>query len=380
MHDPGEAPMDALSALRERLAGVDGELVALLARRAELSARIADAKDAAGLPTRDFRQEREVLERARAAALDLGADPDLAEAAVLLLVRDSLTVQERARVAAAGGGDGRRALVIGGHGRMGLWFSRFLASQGFRVEVADPASPPAGSEWPHRARWEDGRVDHEVVVVAAPLAASARILRELAGRAPPGLVFDIGSLKTPLRGGLEELRAAGVRIASIHPMFGPDTRLLSGRHVIFADAGVPEATAAAGALFDATMATRVEMGLEEHDRLIAYVLGLSHALNVAFFTALAGSGEDAPRLAELSSTTFDAQLDVAALVACDNPALYFEIQHLNEFGMEPLDALADAVDRVREAVARGDGEAFRRLMEAGRSYLSARGSAPAASR
>jgi hypothetical protein len=45
--------------------------------------------------------------------------------------------------------------------------------------------------------------------------------------------------------------------------------------------------------------------------LIAYVLGLSHALNIAFFTALAGSGEAAPRLAQLSSTTYDAQVDVA---------------------------------------------------------------------
>ena len=41
------------------------------------------------------------------------------------------------------------------------------------------------------------------------------------------------------------------------------------------------------------------MGLDEHDRLIAYVLGLSHALNIAFFTALADSGEAAPRLAKL---------------------------------------------------------------------------------
>ena len=95
-------------------------------------------------------------------------------------------------------------------------------------------------------------------------------------------------------------------------MFGPDTELLSGRHVIFVDLGVPEATAAARALFEPTMATLVEMDLESHDRLIAYVLGLSHALNIAFFTALAESGEAAPQLATLSSTTFDAQLGVAA--------------------------------------------------------------------
>src|SRR5690606_2828127 len=121
--------------------------------------------------------------------------------------------------------------------------------------------------------------------------------------------------KTPLREGLMRCARAGLMVASIHPMFGPDTRLLSGRHVVFVDVGVPEATRRARALFAATMAEPIEMSLEEHDRVMAYVLGLSHALNLAFFTALAESGELVPRLQELSSTTFDAQLKVASLVA-----------------------------------------------------------------
>ena len=79
-------------------------------------------------------------------------------------------------------------------------------------------------------------------------------------------------------------------VVGLHPMFGPDTRLLSGRHLIICDAGSPEATAEAKALFSATMVEQLEMGLDDHDRLIAYVLGLSHALNIAFFTALARSG------------------------------------------------------------------------------------------
>ena len=57
------------------------------------------------------------------------------------------------------------------------------------------------------------------------------------------------------------------------------------------------------------------MDLESHDRLIAYVLGLSHALNIAFVTVLAESGEAAPALARLSSTTFDEQLAVARKVS-----------------------------------------------------------------
>ena len=74
-------------------------------------------------------------------------------------------------------------------------------------------------------------------------------------------------------------------------MFGPDTDMLSGRHVIFIDLGDAPAVADARKLFAHTMAEQVVTSLDEHDRLIAYVLGLSHALNIAFFTALAESGD-----------------------------------------------------------------------------------------
>jgi chorismate mutase/prephenate dehydrogenase len=202
------------------------------------------------------------------------------------------------------------------------------------------------------------------------------VLHELAARAPSGLVFDLGSLKSPLRSGLEALRAAGVRVSSVHPMFGPDTQLLSGRHVIFIDLGVAEPLAAARALFAPTMAEQTTMGLDEHDRVIAYVLGLSHALNIAFFTALADSGEGGGRLAQVSSTTFDAQFSVARQVAEESADLYFEIQHLNDFGSDSLDALARAVDTVREAVRKGDRDKFRSLMHRGRDYILDRRSTP----
>jgi chorismate mutase/prephenate dehydrogenase len=114
------------------------------------------------------------------------------------------------------------------------------------------------------------------------------------------------------------------------------------------------------------------MSLDEHDRLIAYVLGLSHALNIAFFTALAESGEAAPRLAKLSSTTFDAQLDVAARVAQESPELYFEIQSLNDYGAESLEALAQAIESLRRAVLSRDQLTFTGLMQRGREYLEGR--------
>jgi chorismate mutase / prephenate dehydrogenase len=99
---------------------------------------------------------------------------------------------------------------------------------------------------------------------------------------------------------------------------------------------------------------------------------LSHALNIAFFTALAGSGEAAPRLAQLSSTTYDAQVDVATKVAGESPELYFEIQHLNQYGRESLQALRAAVELIWQSVTTGDARQFAEMMQRGREYLAGR--------
>ncbi len=359
-----------LEPLRTELGDIDRQILSLVARRQALAQKIGQVKRDAGIPTRDYRQEKDVVERARAAAVEHGLSAQLGEELILTLIRGSLTIQEKDTVATRGEGTGRRVLVIGGAGHMGRWFVRYLGAQGFTVEIADPGEGPAGVV--NHRDWRAVALDHELIVIAAPMPATNQILLDMAKAPPKGIVFDVGSLKSPLRDGLHALHAAGGRVTSVHPMFGPDTELLSGRHVIFVDLGVPDATAAARALFEPTMATLVEMDLESHDRLIAYVLGLSHALNIAFFTALAESGEAAPRLATLSSTTFDAQLGVAAKVAAENPDLYFEIQTLNDYGTESLAALLYAVERLRSVVRAHDLDGFRGLMNRGRTYLEGR--------
>jgi chorismate mutase/prephenate dehydrogenase len=303
-------------------------------------------------------------------ASERGVSPELAEQLLRLLIRSSLTTQEHASVVARGAGSGRRALVIGGAGKMGHWFVGFLASQGFSVEVADPA--PVDAAAGRVADWHSTDLKHDFIVLATPLGATDAILKDLALRRPPGVIFDVGSLKSPLRAGLLALKSHGCKVTSVHPMFGPDTELLSGRHVVFVDLGNAAALAAARELFAPTMAEQVVMSLDDHDRLIAYVLGLSHALNIAFFTALAESGEAAPKLARMSSTTFDAQLEVASRVAQESPELYYEIQSLNDYGAESLEALSQAVERLRTAVLSQDHTTFVALMRRGRDYLEDR--------
>ena len=363
-----------LEELRRGLNDLDRKLLTMVAERQRVSREVARVKRETGYPTRDYQRERTVILGARSAAAELGVPPDLAENLMRMLIRSSLTTQEQISVAATGTGSGRRALVIGGSGKMGRWFVDFMASQGFVVDVSDTAGAPPG--FTSVADWHKSDLtQYDFIVVATPLGATGAILRELALQRPPGIIFDLGSLKSPLRSGLQALKAHGCQVTSIHPMFGPDTELLSGRHVVFVDLGCELALKKARELFAATMVIQVVTTLDEHDRLTAYILGLSHALNIAFFTVLANSGEAAPRLAQMSSTTFDAQLDVATRVAQESPELYYEIQSLNDYGAEPLAALAQAVERIRTAVLSRDHDGFVALMTRGREYLEDRRSA-----
>lgn len=357
-----------LKALRDRLDEVDVELIELATRRQQLVSDIGRLKKNHGRQLRDFTREREVLDGVRRAAESKGLDPGLAEDIFQRLITASLTRQEQERLRLTRHGGGRRALVIGGGGRMGRWLTAFLDGQGFDVLVADPAL--TADDASRFTRWQDAPADVALIVVAAPLRVSAEVLEELTQRRSDALVFDVGSLKSPLEPALRAAAQAGLRVCSVHPMFGPDTQLLSEKHVLVMDVGNREAVESARSLFADTLAEVVVIDLDEHDRLMAPVLGLSHALSIVFFTALADSGMPAERLARLSSTTFDEQLAIARNVAGENPDLYFEIQSLNRHGASTRDALQQAVQALIDAIENDDAEAFRQLMARGGEYLS----------
>lgn len=358
---------EELKILRDRLDGVDAELVRCVAERQHLVAQIGELKSARGHQTRDFKREKIVLEKARESALRNDVDPDLAAEILMTMIRFSLQKQEQARVRSDAKGSGKSALIIGGAGRMGGWFVEFFHSQGYSVAIADPAADQALET--SFMDLDEAGTDFDVIVVATTLALSAGVLEDLARRKPRGLVFDVGSLKSPLKGPLRALVEAGVEVTSVHPMFGPSTRLLAGRHVIFVDVGHAEAQAHARSLFGGTMASCIDMDIDQHDRMIAFVLGLSHALNIAFIDTLASSGIPAKDLITLSSSTFDAQLRIATDVVHENPHLYYEIQRLNAYGMAPLDGLQASIDALRNAVERGDADRFVSAMQKGRAYL-----------
>ena len=290
---PTLTPKELLE-LRNRLDDIDSNIVDLIAERQSVVETIGEHKLKTGLPLRHYEREREVIDRGVARAENLGLSGSVARDIMETLIHHSLGKQETHKLVRSGHGEGRHALVIGGLGRMGEWMARYLDMVGYRVEVADQVERE--TPFTRVDDWEAAVNDYDLIVVAVPLRPSNDILLKLAELKPECLVFDIGSLKSPMREGLDAMRESGCRVCSVHPMFGPNEIGLSGRHILFVDVGNQQAIVEARALFAHTAADCVELSLEEHDEVMAWVLGLSHLVNIAFAGALAQSGEKVPLL------------------------------------------------------------------------------------
>lgn len=360
---------DQLLEFRKRLDQIDDGIIDLIAERQAVVTTIGRHKLETGAPLRHYAREREVIDRGMSRAESKGLSGRVAREILETLIHHSLGNQETHQLTQSDHGQGQRALVIGGLGRMGEWMSRFLDMVGYRVDVADPAETETAF-----TRVDDwgGRInDYDVVVVAVTLRPSNAILHRLAELNPRGLVFDIGSLKSPMRSGLNALAARGCRVCSVHPMFGPDEIGLSGRHILFVDMGHPQALKDARALFAHTAADCVDLSLEEHDEVMAWVLGLSHLVNIAFASALAESGEAVPLLRQISSSTFNAQLKVAAQVVSENPHLYYEIQQGNNMTVDVVARFQQAMNELMRAVKQEDEPSWTRAMEIANSRIKA---------
>ena len=348
-----------LDQLREQIRKLDEEIVARAAERVELARRVGEIKRAQALPTVDFGQERLVLERARAAALERGLAPEIAEDMLAQLIRASVIAQDMDRLRHEAVGAGQKAVIVGGAGRMGRWLTKFLAAQGFDVGILDPAASEG-----ENSRSSEALFATDFVLCATPPAATAALYLEWAARPPRGLIVDIASIKTPLLSPIRALRAAGARVASIHPMFGPSIVLLREADVVICDTGDAGAAEEAERLFRSTTARIVRMPIEEHDRVMADVLSLAHATAIAFACALPDAAQP------VRSTTFQALEALAAAVVRESPEVYYEVQAENPHSAAALERMRAALERIGSAVRGRDAAAFGEILGEGRDRTS----------
>ena len=359
--------MTDIETLRNELSELDLKIIELVHRRQVLSEEIGAIKRDKGRPTRDYQREKLVIELAKSHAEKLNVDPLMVVDLMQLLIQSSLKTQESARVKEEGQGNGKKVLIIGGLGRMGSWFSEFMSMQGYDVHIADKNIDEEDES--HFSNWKDTDDNYDITLVATPLRESKEILEEILEHGREGILFDIASIKSPIKETLTKISEKGMRVTSIHPMFGPDTDLLTGNHIVFMNLDEQDSHLEIMKLFESTTAQLIEMSIDSHDYAISYVLGLSHIINIAFSKVLHDSGEKEEEFSQVSSTTFKDQIEVARRVSQENPNLYFEIQHLNDHSIKTIEELNRVIQEISDAITMGSEENFVKIMNSGKKYF-----------
>ena len=359
-----------LGALREEISRVDQALLELLRRRLELSAAVGRTKAAAGLPVVVRDVEDRILARARGQAEACGISEEALESIFRAILRGSVERQHRVGLDARSRRGGR-VLVIGGGGGMGSWCRRFLEGNGHAVEACDPVWRGLPAAEGRFAALDDlADLDrYDAIVVSVPLRTGPEVIAELTARRPRGLVLEIASIKSHLEPALREAAAVGLRVSSLHPMFGPGKPLYEPLTFVLAARRDPTEERGAIEPFLEHPYTRiVALPFEHHDRLMGWLLGLAHFTGLLFGRALASSGLDAGELRACASTTFLRQAATSRSVLSEDPDLYLDIQRLNPHRELVYQAARAALEELVALVEAEDHAGFRELMqEAGRA-------------
>lgn len=357
-----------LNQLRTEIGDIDRQLVELIAARQRLAAQVGQAKAAHGIPVKNPGVEASVLSSARERARGLGIDENLVVDVVGKLIEASCRLQQSQRRAC----EKWRIFVIGAAGGMGQWIARAVTFLGHDVSGYDLRPLPDDIA---PAEFEAGVATADFIILATPISLTPQVLGRIAALHPGGVVFDICSVKAPLRDAITAAREAGVAVSSLHPMLGPAAPHAPTPHspLVVCDTGDRHAADAVEKLFAPSGLRAVRVSLEEHDALMAVVLGLPHLVSLVFAGAIRDFGPSPEAIFSVGGTSFVAQAELAARVSRQCPDLYFEIQAENERTPSVFQRIGASLRSYHEAIETKDRLRFRQLMEQGRAMVSQNG-------
>lgn len=356
-----------LVALRDEIQAIDVELLETVARRLEVAREIGLVKEKDGLQVRDLAREKLVVAEYARNAISLGIEEDIASRLAGILVEGSVRVQKDSRSRNL---KGKTALIVGGAGRMGEWTCRFLSNRGADVVVWDPRGKLEGYENVESLGQSASKAD--IVVVASPPGTCQEELQAVLDSRPKGLVFDLCSVKSHISGSLREGAKQGLLVTSVHPMFGPRVPTPKNQNIIICDCGCKKANEQASSLFSKAGARVSIVGLEKHDELMTYVLGLSHLCTLIFAGTVAKSGNDISAYGEVQGPTFSRMSRMARELLNESKRVYHDIQALNPHTRQMIANMETVTRELRKASLDSDPARFADIMESDKKYIEVR--------
>jgi len=229
--------------------------------------------------------------------------------------------------------------IIGGAGKMGRWLARYFVQQGHDVTISDIDREKARRlARSLRVRLAENNSEAarsaDLIAICTPINAVSVVIEEIfADLNPSATVMEISSVKSPVMSAMRKIAVRGIRVLSVHPLFGPGVEDPSKERMAL----VPISDATSEMSFAEHLFPDIEIvtvDAEEHDRAMALTLSLTHFVNIVLASVLAE--ENVKELKNLGGTTFTMQLLISESIMTENPGLYASIQMSNPYTIQYL--------------------------------------------
>ncbi|MHA1237882.1 MAG: prephenate dehydrogenase/arogenate dehydrogenase family protein [Candidatus Odinarchaeia archaeon] len=272
-----------------------------------------------------------------------------------------------------------KVAVIGGTGRLGRWIARFLKSEGFEVIITHPdkgkvekIAAELGVEGLTDNKEAASKCDG--VIISVPIKITPQVILEVAPYIKEnGFLIDVSSVKTEAMNAMEKAAknvSKKVHFLGVHPMFGPGAVTLKGKNVILIPCPGSEKFASTVEQYLKRKGAKVTYSnVEDHDKMVALTLSLPHLMGIVFPNVIK-EFEDVRKLKLFAGTSFNLLLILSESICHENYDLYASIQMDNPMFQNVLDVLISKINKMRKIISEKDVNAFKRMIEDNRQYLS----------
>ena len=224
-----------------------------------------------------------------------------------------------------------KVAIIGGSGKMGRWFANLLLKDGKEVIITGrnqrkllEAKQQLGVEI---ATTEEAVKKADVIVLSVPIDNFEEVVQQVSPHTHSGqAIIDITSVKVFPVETMHKYIKAGL-VLGTHPMFGVGARDIVNQNFVLTPTNEEEAALARKVKgYLETRGARVTlMTPNEHDEVMAVILGLSHFIAIVSADAL-GSLDKLKQLDAVSGSTYKVLLTLVGSVVSEDPEFYASLQ------------------------------------------------------
>ncbi|MFH1015368.1 MAG: prephenate dehydrogenase [Chloroflexota bacterium] len=262
-----------------------------------------------------------------------------------------------------------RVAIIGGAGKMGRWFARFLLSEKHEVVISGRSEARLREAKEQLGVLVASNVEAvkgaDAIVLSVPINGFEDIVKEIAPHINLAqVVVDVTSIKKmPVDVMHKYLKTK--QVLGAHPLFGPGAQSVANQNFILTPTNNEEKALAQKAkdYLEGKGALVTLMTPQEHDRKMAVVLGLAHFIAIVAADALL-STDEIKNAESIGGITYKVLLTLVESVLTEDAELYASLQ-MNLPNLAELERLfRDKAGEWAHLVATQDRAEFIRRMKA----------------